>query len=81
MEVVVEEDAGAGIDGRGFLLVDEIARDELFLGVSKNSLHLALGGGLEGSEDFVLGSSLFRSESQIDDGNIGGRNLLMVLNK
>ena len=75
VEVVVEEDARAGVDGRGLLLADEIARNELVFGVSENALHLVFGGGLEGAEDIVLRGGLLRSEGQVDDGNVGGGDL------
>ena len=77
-KVVVEEDAGIGIDGGGGLVVNEIARDKSFFGVSKNTLHWALGGFLEGSKDFILGSGLLSSDGQIDDGDIGGRDLFAI---
>lgn len=77
VEVVVEEDAGFGIDGGGGLVVNEIRGHELFLGVSKNSFHWALGGFLESSKDIFLGGGLFSSEGQIDDGDIGGWDLFL----
>lgn len=75
MEVVVEEDACVGINGGRVLVMDEIAGDDMIFGVSKDTLHGTISGFLEGSFDFVASGSLFRTESQIDNGNIGRRDL------
>lgn len=75
VEVVVEEDAGFGIDSGGGRVVNEVAGNDLVFGVSKNTLHLAFSGFLEGTKDFILAGGLFGSEGQVDKGNIGGRDL------
>lgn len=75
MEVIIEKDACVGIDGGRVLVVDEIARDDMFIGVSEDTLHGAIGGFLEGSLDFVASGGLLRTERQIDDGDISSRNL------
>ena len=77
MEVVVEEDAGTSIDSGGGRVVDEVAGNELFFGVSENTLHLTFRGFLEGAKNFVLGGGLFSSEGQVDKGNIGSRDLII----
>ena len=75
MEVIVEEDACTGIDSGGGLIVNEITGDNLIFGVSEDTLHITLGGFLESTKNFFLCGGLFGSESQIHDGNIGGRDL------
>jgi len=80
-KVVVEEDACVGIDGGGGLVVNEIAGDKSFFGVSKNTLHWALGGFLEGTKDIILGGAFLGSDGQIDDGDIGGRDLFSIRRK
>ena len=73
--MIVEEDAGSGINGRRMAVMDEIARNDLFVSVSKNTLHRTIGGFLEGGKDFFALGGLFGAERQIDDGDIGGWDL------
>lgn len=75
VEVIIEEDACISIDGGGMLVMDEIAGDDMFVGVSKDTLHGAIGGFLQGSLDFVASGGLFRTECQVDNGDISSRNL------
>ena len=75
VKVVVEKDAGTSIDSGGGRVVNEIAGYKLFFGVTKDTLHITFGCLFERTKDFFLSSSLFSSEGQIDDGNIGGRDL------
>ena len=51
MEVVVEVDAGLGIDNGGTSIVDKVLGDDGNVGVSQNSFHVTLGGFLEGGLD------------------------------
>lgn len=75
VEVVVEEDAGTGINSGGGAVVNKITRNNFILSVCKDTLHIALSGFLESTKDFVLSGSLFGAEGQIDERNIGGRDL------
>ena len=67
MEVVVEEDASTGIDGRGMLVMNKVSGHEFFFGVSKNAFHISFRCFLQGAKNFFLGGGFFGSESQIDN--------------
>ena len=74
-EVVVERDTGLGVEDRGLGGSDEIGRDDLVLGVAEDTLELlGLGSLLDDGLDLVVGSTLLDSDSQVDNGDIGGGN-------
>jgi hypothetical protein len=67
VEVVIEEDAGLGINRAGSLARDKVGGDNLVFSVVKDSLHVTFGGLLEGGEDFAALSSLLSTEGQVND--------------
>ena len=72
-EVVVERDTGLGVEDRGLGGSDEIGRDDLVLGVAEDTLELlGLGSLLDDGLDLVVRSTLLDSDSQVDNGNVGG---------
>ncbi len=81
VEVVVEEDASIGVDGRGMLVRDEVTEDDQIFGVSKDSFEFPLRSFLEGSKDFLTRSSFLCAEGQVDNRDIGSRNLKMTRSK
>ena len=71
-ELGVEHDTGFGVeDGRADIAL-EVGGNEGLVAVSEESLHLALGLGLDGGADLFVGGFLGKTASQVDDGNING---------
>jgi len=73
-EVLVQLDTGLGIEDGGSIVADEIGGDDILISVLENALVLALGGSLNDSLDFVVGSLLLEADDKIDDGDIDCRN-------
>src|SRR5205814_5548992 len=67
-EVLVELDAAAGVEDRGAAVVDEVARDDLVLGVAHDVFQIGLGGLLHRALDLVERRVLDGLEGQVDDG-------------
>ena len=59
--------------------MNKITGYKFVLGVSKDTLHVTFGCFLEGTKNFFLRGGFFGSDGQIDDGNIGGRDLYFVV--
>src|SRR5204863_350669 len=70
-EVLVELDAAARVEDRGAAVVDEVAGDDLVLGVAQDALEVGLGGLLHRALDLVERRVLHGLESQVDDGDGG----------
>lgn len=72
-EVVVEGDTSSSIkDGRASV-TEEVSGDGLVLGVAENTLQGSLRGLLDCLLDLVVRSSLLKANSQVDDGDVEGR--------
>ena len=72
-EVVVERDTGLGVKDGRLGGTDEVGGDNLVLGVTEDTLELlGLGGLLDDGLDLVVRSTLLDSNSQVDNGDIGG---------
>ena len=71
-EVVSQADSGLGIHDGGSLVTNEVAGDNLILGVAQNALQLALRGGLEDVSDLLVGGALLQGHCQIDNGDVQG---------
>jgi hypothetical protein len=72
-KVVVEGDTGLGVKDGRLGGSDEVGRDNLVLGVTEDTLELlGLGSLLDDGLDLVVRSTLLDSDSQVDNGDIGG---------
>ena len=71
-EVLVERNAGVGIEDRRVVVAGEVGRDDLLIGVAENTLVSGLGGLLDGSLDLIVGSALLEADDKIDDGDVEG---------
>jgi hypothetical protein len=72
-KVVVERDTGLGVKDGRLGGSDEVGRDNLVLGVTEDTLELlGLGSLLDDGLDLVVRSTLLDSDSQVDNGDIGG---------
>lgn len=72
-EVVVEGDTGLGIEDGGVGVAVKIGGDDVVLSVGQDTLEVTLRGLLDDSLDLVVRSTLLEADSQIDNGNVGGR--------
>ena len=57
------EDGGTGV-------AQEVAGDHILVGVAQNALQLALGGGLHGLADLLIGGGLGQLGGQVDHGHV-----------
>jgi hypothetical protein len=57
-EVLVQLDRRAGVEDRRALVVDEVGRDDLVVGVAEDALQVGLGGLLQGGLDLLEEVSL-----------------------
>mmetsp|Transcript_1324 Transcript_1324/g.2637 ORF Transcript_1324/g.2637 Transcript_1324/m.2637 type:complete len:394 (-) Transcript_1324:109-1290(-) len=70
----VEHDSGTGIENGRTGIRLKIGGNKGLVAVSKNSLHLSLGFGLDDGADLLVGGLLSKTASQINDRHINGRN-------
>ena len=75
VEIVVQGDAGLGIDDGRTLVMGEIGGNKGGIAISQNSLHGTFRGLLQGSQQIVLAAWLFGTDSQVDQRNIRGWDL------
>ena len=71
-EVGVEHDAGIGIEDGGAGVGLEVGGHEGLVAVSKDTLHLTLGLGLDGGADLLVGGGLGEAGGEVDDGDVDG---------
>ena len=71
-EVGRELDSGVSVEDRRVVVAGEVGRDDGVLGVAENTLHRALGRGLDGGLDLVVGRGLLEADDEVDDGDIDG---------
>ena len=71
-EVGVEHDTGIGIEDGGAGVGLEVGGDEGLVAVSKDTLHLTLGLGLDGGADLLVGGGLGEAGGEVDDGDVDG---------
>mmetsp|Transcript_86431 Transcript_86431/g.129610 ORF Transcript_86431/g.129610 Transcript_86431/m.129610 type:complete len:345 (+) Transcript_86431:45-1079(+) len=72
-EVVSKGNSGLLVEDRRVRVRDEVGGNNIFIGVSKNSSHRTLGGGLDGGADGLVRGTLLQSASQVNNGNVDGR--------
>ena len=72
-ELVVQFHAGACVENAGAGVVDEVAGDDLILGVAKDALEVSLAGLLHGLADLLIAGGLGGLEGEINDRNGRGR--------
>jgi hypothetical protein len=72
-EVVVEGDTGLGIEDGGVGVAVKVRGDNVVLSVGQDTLEVTLRGLLDDLLDLVVRSTLLEADSQIDNGNVGGR--------
>ncbi len=70
-EVAVQGDAGLGVENGGVGIGAEVGGNDLLVHVLQNALHRALGGGLDGGADLVIGGGLLETDGQVHDGHVG----------
>jgi hypothetical protein len=73
-EVLVQLDAGIGIEDGGSGVADEVGGDDVVFGVLDDALVLVLGTSLDDSLDLIVGSLLLEADNEINDGDIDGGN-------
>lgn len=71
-EVLVERNAGVGVEDRRVVVAGEVGRDDLVLGVADDALVGRLGRLLDGLLDLVVRSGLLETDDKVDDGDIDG---------
>jgi hypothetical protein len=71
-EGVAQLDTSLSVEDGGGGVADEVSGDESVLGVLEDTLVLALGGGLDGSLDFVVLGGLLEADDEIDNGDVEG---------
>src|SRR5262249_34354421 len=71
-EPLVQLDAGLGVEDGAVVVADEVAGDDLLVGVAEDALHGAFGGGPHGGADFGVGRVFSGLEGQVDRGHVGG---------
>ena len=72
-ELVVELDARTGVKDAGAGVVDEVAGNDLVLGVAEDALEVGLAGLLHGGADLLVAGGLGSLNGEVDDGNGRGR--------
>jgi hypothetical protein len=72
-EVVVEGDTGLGIEDGGVGVAVKVRGDNVVLSVGQDTLEVTLRGLLDDLLDLVVRSTLLEADSQIDNGDVGGR--------
>src|SRR6478736_8853314 len=72
-EGLVERDARFGVEHGGVDLTHEVGRNDLFVGVAEDALHLAFGGGLHGLADVVVAGFFVELDGEVDHGHVRGR--------
>ena len=71
-KVLVQLNAGLGIEDGGRRVADEICRDDLLLGILDDPFVLALGSSLDGGLDFIIRSLLLEANDEVNDRDIEG---------
>ena len=69
-EVLVQLDAGSGIEDGGSRVADKIGGDDSLVGVFENALVLGLGSSLNDSLNLLVGGVLLEADDEIDDGDV-----------
>ncbi|CAF3491974.1 unnamed protein product [Fusarium graminearum] len=72
-EVVVEGDTGLGIEDGGVGVAVKVRGDNVVLSVGQNTLEVTLRGLLDDLLDLVVRSTLLEANSQVNNGDVGGR--------
>ena len=72
--MLVEHDAGVGVEYGGSLLVEEVSGDDSVFGVAEDARELVLGSFLHSSRDILGGSSLFETAGEVNHGDVSGGN-------
>ena len=70
-ELVVEGNAGGGIEDGGVGVTNEVAGDNFLISVAEDSLELALGGLLDGVLDLLVGGGLLKPAGEVDHRDVG----------
>ena len=70
-KVVIQRNAGLGVEDAAALVADEVSRDDLVLSVAQDALHLTLGRRLDNSLDLLVGGRPLQAARQVDDGDVG----------
>lgn len=76
MEIIVEMDAGRRVYNRTARVMNKVLGNYSQFRVSQNALQFILGSLFEYRLDIGARASLFRANGQVDQGNIGGGNLV-----
>ena len=69
-KVIVQSDAGTGVEDGGVGVGAEVGGDDVVINVLQNTLHGAFGGGLHGSADLIIGGGLLEAEGHVNNGHI-----------
>jgi len=69
-EVRVKGDTGLGVEDGRVTISDEVLTDNLFISVAQDTLKFTFRSVLNGLAQFFVGSTLFESNGQIDNGDI-----------
>ena len=69
-EVIVQSNAGLGVEDGGVGIAAEVGGDDLVVHVLQNALHGAFGGGLHGSADLGIGGGLLETEGHVNNGHV-----------
>jgi hypothetical protein len=72
-EVLVEGDTSLGVEDGGVGVANHVAGNNLVLGVSEDALEGTVGSILDDLLDLVVAGTLLNAGSQVDNGDVGGR--------
>ena len=71
-EVIGQSNTGLLVKDRRVGVRDEVRRDDVLVLVSKDALHLALRGLLDGGADGLVRGTLVQTAREVNDGHVGG---------
>ena len=69
-EGIGQRDAGLGVEDGGAGIAQEVAGNDILVGVAEDTLQLAFGSLLHSGADLFVGSGLLEVDSQVNDGDV-----------
>ena len=69
-KVVVEHDAGVGVEDGGVRVAHKVGAHHALFGVAEHALQLVFGSALHGSLDFIVSGRTLQAAGEVHDGNV-----------